>query len=156
MKLLIANFWDPEDTKHFGKYADMIDILVRSLKEAKLFFVGINKNAEEPLKEKVHGLERVIDYAKTDGFDRLLVLGEGVVLTPIEFRKMVEVDSDVVLTKKEDFSCCLVKVKILKVHPFAYLGELNPPDKMWLKILKQNGIKLSVINGVKPVYLNEL
>lgn len=156
MKLLIVNFWDPENTKYFGKYSDAIDILVRSLKESEVFSIGVSKKAEELLKEKIDGLQRAIKHAKTNNFDRLFILGEGVVLTPIEFQKMVEVDSEVVLTKNEDFSCCLIRVRILEVCPIPYMGEFSPSDKMWLKLLKQNGIKTSTIGGIKTVCLNEL
>jgi len=156
MKLLIVNFWDPENTKYFGRYSDAIDILVRSLKESEVFSIGVSKGAEEPLKEKIGGLQRAIKHAKTNNFDRLFILGEGVVLTPIEFQKMVEVDSEVVLTKNEDFSCCLIRVRTLEVYPIPYMGEFSPPDKMWLKLLRQNSIKISIIGGVKTVCLNEL
>lgn len=156
MKLLIVNFWDPENTKYFGKYSDAIDILVRTLKDSEIFSIAFSREAEEPLKEKVGGLQRAIEHAKVNSFDRLFILGEGIILTPTEFQKMAEIDSEVVLTKKEDFSCCLIRVRTLEVYPIPYLGEFSPPDKMWLKLLRQNGIKISIINGVKTVCLSEL
>ena len=81
MKLLIVNFWDPKNTQYFGKYADAIDTLFRSLESVELFSTTISKGAEEPVKEKVEGLKRAVGHATKNDFDRLLVLGEGNVLT---------------------------------------------------------------------------
>ncbi len=154
MKLLIVNFWDPENTKIYGRYSDAIDILVRSLEDVEVFSIVVSKEADEPLKEKIAGLKRAVEHAIKNVFDRILVLGQSVVLSPGDFDKMAKSDSEIVLTKKGDFSCCLIRVGLLSVFPIAYTGEFTPPDKMWLKFLRQNDIKISIISSVKPVYLN--
>lgn len=153
MKILITSFWNPKNTKYSSEYFFGLKDLLSEQHE--LFLITVY-NTEEIYKEKIEGLRKATLYCFENGFSHILILNEGMVIKKEDFNKICLSKQTVSLSSKDTLNCSLIKSALLRNYPFIYAGEYSSPDRMWLKLLKQKGVKTSFISGIKPVYLDSV
>lgn len=153
MKILITSFWNPKNTKYSREYFFGLNSLLSGQHE--LFLITVY-DTDEVYKEKIEGLKKASFYCFKNDFTHLLILNEGMVLKKEDFDKICSSKRTVSLSTKDTLNCSLIKSALLRNYPFIYAGEFSSPDRMWLKLLKQKGVKTSFIGGIKPVYLDNV
>lgn len=153
MKILVVVFWNPNNTEYIREYFLSLEKL---LTEGRQLFFVTTFDTGEAYKEKIEGLKKATRYCFENGFSHMLILGEGIFINEDDLEKLVVQKQSVTMSMKDTLNCCLLKTAVLRTYPFVYAGEFSSPDRLWLKLVKQKGIKLSFTSGIKHVYLESV